>query len=520
MSSLIKVVKGHICFPVPDPERVKAVFPHVKVGKVNGIFMCAVPHDLQSARFFNNNGKPVPSPILTEYDWPGRVTPYEHQKATAEFLTLNPRAYCLNGMGTGKTKSALWSTDFMMRAGDVEKCLIVAPLSTLERVWGQEIFETLLHRGYNILHGSRQKRFALLEDRSVDFYIINHDGIEIIADELAKRPDVNHVILDESAVFRNIRTQRAKTMFHILNRQGIARSCWGLTGTPTPTAPTDCFGQIRLVTPERYKSSFKSIQNELMWQITQFKWVSKPNAATRVNELMQPSIRYALEDCIDLPPTIYQERQCELSGEQKKHYEELRRKAFTEIDGTPISAINAGVLLNKLVQAACGVLYDGMGGVKELDFGPRLNVLTEVIEESDQKVIIFVPLTGVLNALYDKLKKNWTVEIIDGSVSAGKRNQVFRDFQNSKNPHILLAHPGTMAHGLTLTAATTICWFAPITSNELFQQANARIARPGQTKVTNIVMIEGSPVERGLYQTLKERGKLQDLVLNLAKGGV
>jgi SNF2 family DNA or RNA helicase len=154
-----------------------------------------------------------------------------------------------------------------------------------------------------------------------------------------------------------------------------------------------------------------------------------------------------------------------------------------------------------------------------MDFSPRLKVVKEVIEECGEKVIVFVPFTAALNRFYDELKNHWTVAVVDGSVSAGKRNQIFKDFQLAPSPHILLAHPETMAHGLTLTAATTIIWASPTTSTEIFLQANARIARPGQTKVTNIVMLHGSEVERKLYQTLKDRRRLQDLVLDLVKGG-
>ena len=308
-------------------------------------------------------------------------------------------------------------------------------------------------------------------------------------------------------------------MFAILNRQNIPRSAWGLTGTPTPTAPTDCFGQIRLLTPERYTKGFRTIQNELMTQVSQFKWVPKHGSAERVYELMQPSIRFALEDCLDLPPTIYQERECELTPQQQKHYKEMERQCFTEIQGTSISAVNAGVLLGKLCQASLGIMYDGAGGVVDMDFGPRLKVLKEVIEECDEKVIVFVPYTGALLRFYDELKNHWSVEIVDGSVSASKRNRIFKDFQEGVNPRVILAHPGTMAHGLTLTAATTIVWAAPVTSTETFLQANARISRPGQVKTAHIIMLHGSAVERRLYQTLKERRRLQDLVLELAKEG-
>jgi len=237
----LKVLKGHIILPLVDPVAFAKVFPTVKTAKVNGSYVAALPHDVATMRLLRNRGYNVPS-LLSSYNWPGKFTPYAHQKVTTDFFVVNPRAYCLSGMGTCKSASALWATDYLMRQGEVKKTLIVAPLSTLDRVWAQELFHVLPHRRFHILHGSRQKRMELLSDLKCDFYIINHDGVEIIADALAKRPDINHVIYDELAAARNARTHRARTMFAILNRQNIPRSAWGLTGTPTPTAPTDCFG--------------------------------------------------------------------------------------------------------------------------------------------------------------------------------------------------------------------------------------------------------------------------------------
>jgi SNF2 family DNA or RNA helicase len=514
--ALIRVVKDHIIFPTGNIEKVKAMFPEVLIGEVNGQSMCAVPHTINATRLFRNAGKEVPTPLVTKYPWPGRFTPYEHQVTTAEFLALNMRAYCLSGMGTGKTNAALWATDYLMKANEVGKTIICAPLSTLDRVWAHEIFQTLPHRTYRILHGSRERRRSMLED-DVDFFIINHDGLAIISDLLATRDDINHFILDELAVYRNAQTKRWKLMFELLNRQGIARSVWGLTGTPTPNAPTDAYGQAKLITPENCRGSFRKFRDETMNQITQYKWVPRAKASEKVNETMQPSVRYALEDCIDLPETIHQDRDAPLTSMQRKAHDDLVREAVTMVGEEQVTAVNAGVLLNKIVQAACGVMYGPDGSVLELDFGPRLNLLKEVIEECNEKVIVFVPLTGALRVIEKELSKDWSVGVVDGSVSPNKRNEIFRKFQMEDSPHVILANAGTMAHGLTLTAASTIVWYAPVHSNEIYQQANARIVRPGQTKVTNIVHIQATSTERKIYAKLRDRGRMQDIVLDLAK---
>jgi SNF2 family DNA or RNA helicase len=76
-----------------------------------------------------------------------------------------------------------------------------------------------------------------------------------------------------------------------------------------------------------------------------------------------------------------------------------------------------------------------------------------------------------------------------------------------------------MSHGLTLTAANTIVWFAPINSNDIYQQANARIERPGQKLNTLVVHIEGSDLERKMYSRLMNKGAAQGALLDLFEEG-
>jgi SWI/SNF-related matrix-associated actin-dependent regulator 1 of chromatin subfamily A len=138
-----------------------------------------------------------------------------------------------------------------------------------------------------------------------------------------------------------------------------------------------------------------------------------------------------------------------------------------------------------------------------------------VVEEVGGKVIIFVPLTGTLHMLERELSKKWTVGVVNGAVSTNKRNQIFHDFQANTDPKIILAHPATMAHGLTLTAASTIIWYGPINSNEQYVQANGRIERIGKRHTSNVVHIEATLIERKMYQRLKSKQKLQGLLLDL-----
>jgi SNF2 family DNA or RNA helicase len=175
-----------------------------------------------------------------------------------------------------------------------------------------------------------------------------------------------------------------------------------------------------------------------------------------------------------------------------------------EADGEEISVVNAAVQINKLLQIAGGAVYTNTGEVLEFDVSHRLKVVQEVIEESSHKVLVFIPFTHTIELLQKHLNKhNISCDVINGSVSVNQRADIVRRFQEQPEPKVLLIQPKAAAHGLTLTAANTIIWYAPCTSVETYLQANARIDRPGQVNNMTIVHITGSPIEARMYKMLQ-----------------
>jgi SNF2 family DNA or RNA helicase len=495
-----------------NPNRVLDSIPTAKTVEVRGIPLVLTPHSLDEVRVLRNLGINAPSPILHYYDWCGQYTPYEHQKQTAAFLTLHPKGLVLNEIGTGKTQSSLWAADYLIKTKQVKKVLILSPLSTLERVWGDAIFTGFPHRRFVVLHGTAERRKKLLKTEA-DFYIINHDGFPIISELAHGMFDL--VIVDEAAVLRNPSTQRFKVFRKWMDNNTSTR-LWLMTGTPTPNDPTDAWALAKLVNSPFCTKTFTSFREQVMMKIAQWKFVPRPEAVDIVKHILQPAVRYTRDECFDLPETVIQTRQVELTPEQKKHYTQMLRHFVTEMstEGT-ITAVNEAVKIQKLVQIACGVAYGDDGRNIELDCTPRINLVKEVIEEAGEKVIVFVPLTGTLHMLEKELSKHWTVGVVNGEVSSTKRNQIFQDFQEAKDPHVLIAHPATMAHGLTLTVASTIIWYGPVTSNEQYVQANGRIERIGKRHTSNVIHIEATDLEYKMYERLKNKQKLQGLLLDL-----
>lgn len=510
--------KNAVALALREPERVTTLIPHAKTIEVQGRELVVVKHGLDETKLLRNLGFKIPSPIRYHYAWSGLYTPFRAQRITAEFLTLHKRAYVLNDIGTGKSLSALWAYDYLHRIGQVESALIVAPLSTVELTWGNEIFRHFSHLDYQVLHGDRARRLRLL-DQPADIYIVNHDGLKIIKEALRDRDDINLVVVDElTQVARNAQTDRWRALNLVINKQKRQRMAWGLTGAPIPNSPVDAWAQCRLLTPDTVPAYSNKFRDMVMRQLGPYRWEPRDNAVDTVNEVMRPSVRFSRDDCIDLPPVMYETRSVAMTTDQAKAYKEMLNKMRTEADNNEILAVNEAVKANKLVQIACGVAYSTTGEEVSIPATPRLTEVDEIITACAHKVIVFVPFVSAVNSVEEYLRtKGHTAECIHGGVSKAERERIFREFQHGESLKVLVAQPAAMSHGLTLTAASTIVWYAPVNSNDTFVQANGRITRPGQKNDQFIIMIEGSSIERRMYERLKNRQQMQGVLLDLVR---
>ena len=509
---MIHISAKHKAVAVPVRADLMNIFPAAKQVTYEGKPLMVIRHGMDETRLLRNLGFDVPAPILTHYDWEGG-TPFDIQKKTAALLTMNRRAYVLNGMGTGKTKASLWSWRYLNRRGEAGKLLVVAPLSTLNFTWAREVFQTLPGVKVQVIYGTKQKRLQRLSDPEADVYIINHDGLAVIADELAKRPDIDTGIFDELAVYRNGTSQRTKVTRKVIERLTWA---WGMTGSPTPNLPTDAWAQCTLITPNTVPKYFNRFRDEVMNKVTQFKWTPKHNALDRVFEVMQPAVRFTLDDVAELPELVERTVEIEMGPKQAKVYKQMEEHAHTLIANKEITAMNAGAVLNKLLQISTGYVYTREGEIVPLDNDERLTALVDAVNSSDRKIIVFVPFKHALAGIAKRLtSEGYDVREVSGDTPKGDRDQIFNLFQNTGAIKVLVAHPQCMAHGLTLTAADTIIWFAPIPNLEIFEQANARIRRVGQKHRQQVLMFSATKAEQRMYAKLRAKQRVQNALLEM-----
>jgi SNF2 family DNA or RNA helicase len=473
-----------------------------------------VPWNLRHTKILHNLGfKKVPSPITRRYDWPGFFRPFDHQITTAGFLTLNPRAFCLSEMGTGKTMSVIWASDYLIKTKVIKRVLIVAPLSILDTAWRADLFKTAMHRKVDIAHGSAAKRRAVIAS-DAEYVIINYDGIEIVHKELMEAK-FDLIVCDEASALKNQQTKRWRLMNQLLRPETWV---WLMTGTPAAQSPDEAYGLAKLVNPQGVPRFYGSFRDQVMLKVSQFRYVPRPEAQQIVHKALQPAIRFTKEECLDLPERTYVDREVPLTAQQAKYYEKLKQQLLVQAAGEEISAINAAVEMNKLLQISSGAVYSDTGEVVEFDCTNRLNELVEIIQQASHKTLVFANFTHSITTIQAFLSKyNITNDTINGSVSLRKRSELVERFQRDNDIQVLVIQPQAASHGITLHAANTVIWWSPIPSLEYYLQANDRVHRAGQKNPCTVVHLMGSGVEKQMYKRLQGKKEDQESLLAMYK---
>ena len=378
----------------------------------------------------NPNLPDVPSPMLRDYKWPGIFQPFEHQKTTASFLSIRRRAFCFSEMGVGKTSSAIWAADYLMDIGAVKRVLVICPLSIMYSAWQADIFKTAMHRTAVVAYGDKNKRDKAING-TYDFVIINYEGVGISYDAILKS-DFDLIIVDEANAYKNASTKRWKILSKVLTPN---TRLWMMTGTPAAQSPIDAFGLAKMVSPSRIPKFSTAWRDKVTAQITRFRWVPKKTSRADVHYALQPAIRFTKKECLDIPDVTYVTREVPMTAQVTKFYKLLKTQMMIEAANTRVSAVNAAASLSKLLQISGGAVYTDHHQVIEFDVTPRLEVLGEVLDETTNKVVVFVPFLHTIEIVRKFLGTHGiTAEVIQGSVSPRERSEIINRFQTQDNP--------------------------------------------------------------------------------------
>jgi len=443
---------------------------------------------------------------------------FSHQGETKQFGLVNPRVFDMSDAGTGKTRA--WLEVLVERKKlNGGKALVLAPKTILKNAWAGDIEKYTPELSYVIAYAhNRAKAFA--ED--VDVYITNHDAVKWLTkksnyEKYIKGRNFRSIIMDESTAFKHRTSQRSKALAKLARSFDYRTN---LTGTPNPNGLLDLWHQVHLLDDGLHLGDNWWRYRNTVCESTQVgpsprmkRWDDKPGAVEAVADLLSDiTIRHVFEECTDIPENHVYTVPFDLSAEHRRAYEILKQHSILELKEGGISAFNAGLLANKLLQLASGAVYDDQGIVQLYDTG-RYELVVDLAAQRHQCVIAFNWVHQRDQLVKLASERGISFGVIDGAVSTKYREKVVELFQAGLTK-IIFAHPATAAHGLTLTRGTTTIWASPVYNAEHYTQFNKRIYRIGQKKRTETLLVTaGATIDTEVASRLMSKiQKMDDLL--------
>lgn len=426
---------------------------------------------------------------------PYRGSLFTNQHDSLKLYRSSSIVFDMSDPGTGKTRTVL-AAYLELVYGDGGKLFVFCTKTTMEIVWAMEILDFAPHLKFQLLNATTRKQGL---DPSADVYIINHDGIKWLTAVPGPSASLRAIFarsmicFDESSYFKHRTSDRSKAAARIAPM--FAYRC-NLTGTPMANTVLDLWHQAFLLDQgKRLGWSFTKFRNSVCTPIPVFRdvvrWVDKPAAYTAVSGLLKDiTLRHILEECHDIPPNKKRVINFELGPKHRAIYEQMRKQAmlFFDKSGRVIDAVNAGVLTQKLQQIASGAVYSSEEEY-ELINNDRYELVADLAEERAHSVVFFLWKHQKAELIKEFEKRHLEYAIIDGTVrNDSKRTQAAREFQDGKL-RILLCHPQSTAHGVTLTRASATIWASPTYNYEHYEQGFRRIYRATQTQPTETIIV-------------------------------
>ena len=425
------------------------------------------------------------------------------------------------GPWLGKTVITLSAiTELKFNRFEVCKVLIIAPKKVAEATWQTEAkkWEHTEHLRFSTVLGSTQKRIRAV-NVPADIYIINRDNVKWLVDYYRNDWPFDMVVIDEASSFKSRQAQRWKALKSI--RCHIKRIV-ELTGTPAPHSLLDLWPQVYLLDQgqrlgktmggfrERYFDPDKRDATRI------FTYKPREGAEQAVKALLSDiCVSMRAEDYIDLPEVVADTIPVVLDAPARRAYDQLERDMLLQIDEQTIDAGSAGVLTNKLLQLCNGAVYDGTRQVVELH-RCKLEAFEELLEALDgEHALVFY------NFQHDR-------ERLLGLLSKRKlRTRVYQGpaderAWNAGQIDVLLAHPASCAYGLNLQqGGHHVVWFGLNWSLELYQQANKRLHRQGQSQpvIVHQLVVQDS-VDEDVMAALDAKANTQNSLLDALKARI
>lgn len=460
-----------------------------------------------------------------------------HQELTVKFCDTHDQVFDMSDPGTGKT--AAHAVSFARKRRKGAGCMLVfAPRTLLRTAWANDFAKFVPDMKVSVATAAnRAEAFAA----EADAYITNVDAATWVAQQKApffRRFEGGLLLCDESTAFKNPTSQRSKAVAKITKHFRMRRV---LTATPTSRSITDIWHQAYIVDGgKRLGNSFYAFRNtvcvpeQVGRNANALNWVDREGAEEAVFDLLSDiTIRHRREDCLDIPPTHYHTIEYDMPARQRKAYVEMEEKqialltvdrvksAFLKAAGkskldrtAAVTAVNAAAVAQKLLQIASGAVYETETKYHVVD-DSRYELILDLAEARKHPLVLFFwkHQRDLLTQHAQRRKLRFAV--LDGDTKDAARNQIVTAYQAGAYD-LILGHPKTVAHGLTLTRGTSTIWPGPTYDLEWWKQGNLRQARIGQTEHTEVLTVMAqNTIEQKVYDLMTGKDRRMSNLLQL-----
>lgn len=438
-----------------------------------------------------------------------KYKPHSYQEYAIRYIETHPISALLIDMGLGKTSITLTAIrNLLFDSFEVCKVLVIAPLRVAKNTWTDEIkkWEHLSTLTYSLIVGNENERLSALNEQT-DIYIINRENVDWLVNKSGYKFDFDMVVIDELSSFKNHQSKRFKSLMKV---RPLVNRIVGLTGTPSSNGLMDLFAEFKILDMGKrlgyfigqYRNTY--FKPDKMNGPIVYSYKPLPNAENAIYEKISDiTVSMKANEYLKMPELVTSNCVVELSDNEKKQYDEMKKSLVLEITDGEITAANAASLSNKLCQLSNGAIYDDEQNIVEIH-DRKLDALEDIIESMNGK-----PLLVAYWYRHDleRIKSRFSVREI-------KTSEDISDWNKGEIP-VALIHPASAGHGLNLqNGGSTLVWFGLTWSLELYQQTNARLYRQGQknTVVIQHIITKGT-IDEQILKALQKKNKTQaDLI--------
>lgn len=441
--------------------------------------------------------------------------PHEYQQHTTQFIIDHPEAAILLGMGMGKTISTLTAiNDLIRNRFETRRVLVIAPIRVARDTWPAELekWDHLAGLTVSPITGTAKQREAAA-NRRADIYTIGRENIPWLVKHHGSRWPYDMVIIDELSSFKNPQAKRFKALKKV--RPKIHRIV-GLTGTPAPNSLLDIWAPFRLIDNGERLGRFITHYRDQYFTpgrrngAVVYNWNLRPGADQAIyDNIADITVSMRTTDYLQLPEATHQHITVQLPTKARKHIDTLKRDLVLDLDDDTIDAANAATLSLKLQQLAGGAIYNEAGDDYITIHNEKIQALAELVDQAQGNPILV--------CFWFKHERDRILSAIPNARVLDTQ-QDFHDWNNGDIP-VALIHPASAGHGLNLQAGGHIMvWYTTPWSLELYEQANARLHRQGQTEPVSIIHIDtADSIDQTVHQALTRKDTTQQALITAVK---